>query len=343
MSTIRRQTGAAVVAIACAAAAALLACSGARAQDGAAADWLQPQTPWGEPDIRGMWPIGHLTGTPLQRPEAFGDRELLTDEEYAERASRLEAAAARYENEDSSNKMGMGHWAETGDPNRRTSLITSPANGRIPALTEEGRQISDAMRSSWHDITWDWVTDFDSWDRCITRGMPASMLPFMYNNGIEIFQSPGYVVLNLEMVHEARIIPTDGMAALPSQVEHWMGESRGRWEGNTLVIETTNLKAGPSVTNIGTTGSPPANNTPVTPNAKIVERLTMTSPDAIAYEVTYEDPTVFTAPWTAKLDWVRDDAYGMFEYACHEGQYMIRDYISAYRAGQAAAADGAGE
>jgi hypothetical protein len=293
--------------------------------------------------LRGKWPVGHLTGTRLERDPELGDREFLTDEEYAQRVGFIEQAAGRYENEDSNNKMGMGHWAETGDANRRTSLITSPANGRLPAFTPEGETLSAAMRSSWvQGQAFEWTTDFDSWDRCITRGMPASMFPFQYNNGIEIFQSPGYVVLNLEMVHEARVIPTDGRPALASEILHWMGESRGHWEGNTLVIETTNLQPGPSVTNVGTSGSPQGNKTPVTPTAKIVERLTMTSPDAIEYEVTYEDPTVFVSPWTAKLDWVRDDQYGMYEYACHEGQYMIRDYINAYRAGQAGA-DGAGE
>jgi hypothetical protein len=122
-----------------------------------------------------------------------------------------------------------------------------------------------------------------------------------------------------------------------------MGESRGRWEGDTLVVETTNLQPGPSMTNIGTTGSPPWNDTPVSENSKIVERFTMTGPDSIEYEMTFEDPLLYTAPWTAKLDWVRDDAYGMFEYACHEGQYMIRDYINAYRAGETAGASGAGD
>jgi hypothetical protein len=301
-----------------------------------------PQTPWGEPDIRGKWPVGHLTSTPLQRPEEMGEREFLTDEEYAQRAGFLEARAAAYEREDSTNKMGMGHWAEAGRPNRRTSLITSPANGRLPAMTDEGRRQSEAMRSSWRQgQAFEWTTDFDSWDRCITRGMPASMFPFQYNNGIEIFQSPGVVALNLEMVHETRIIPTDGRAALPSQVLHWMGESRGHWEGNTLVVETTNLMPGPSMTNIGTTGSPPWNDTPVSENSRIVERFTMTGPDSIEYEMTFEDPTLYVEPWTAKLDWARDESYGMFEYACHEGQYMIRDYINAYRAGEAAS--GAGE
>src|SRR5690606_28368073 len=140
------------------------------------------------------------------------------------------------------------------------------------------------------------------------------MFPFQYNNGMRIFQSPGVVAINMEMVHETRIIPTDGRPGLPSQILHWMGESRGRWEGNTLIVETTNLRPGPSATNIGTTGSPPWNDTPITEQTRIVERFTMTGPDTIEYEMTYEDPVVFTEPWTAKLDWQRNDDYGMYEY-----------------------------
>jgi hypothetical protein len=293
-----------------------------------------PRTAWGEPDFRGTWPIDHLNGTPFQRPEQFGDRQFLTDEEFAERQSRLEAAASRYENEDSTNTMGMGHWAESGTANRRTSLLIDPPNGRLPAFTEEGQRRADLMRSSWRTgQSFNWVSDFDTWDLCITRGLPASMFPFQYNNGMQVFQSPGIVAIKMEMVHETRIIPTDGRAALPGQIEHWLGESRGRWEGDTLVVETTNLKAGPSVTNIGTTGSPPWNNTPISEEARIVERFTMTGPDSIVYEVTYNDPVVFTAPWTAHLDWQRDEDYGLFEYACHEANYMVRDYINAWRAG----------
>jgi hypothetical protein len=295
-------------------------------------------TSWGEPDLTGRWPIGHLTGTPLQRPAQFGDREYLTDEEFAEREAALSARAARYADEDAQNKMGPGHWAETGAPNRRTSLIVDPPDGRIPPLTPEGQAIADAMRSSWHDIAWDWVDDFDSWDRCITRGMPGSMMPFMYNNGIEIYQSPGYVVLSLEMVHEARIIPTDGRAPPPSQVLHWMGESRGHWEENTLVVETTNLMPGPPTTN-----EKPGRH-PVSEHTKITERFTMTGPDTMDYEMTFEDPVLYTASWTVKAPWIRDESYEAFEYACHEANYMIRDYINASRAAQAVAAgEGAGE
>lgn len=298
-------------------------------------------TSWGEPDLRGGWPIDHLNGrTPLERDPKHGNRAFLTDEEFAERDQAVAVLAQRYQSEESKGTMGIGHWAEVASANRRTSWIISPANGRLPAYTEEGKRLSGAMRSTWRaGQTFDWTDDFDSWDRCITRGLPASMFPFMYNNGMRIFQSPGMVALQMEMVHETRLIPTDGRPGIPSQVLNWLGESRGRWEkGNTLVVETTNLKPGPSATNIGTTGSPRFNDTPISSSAKITERFVMTGPDSIVYEVTLDDPVVFTAPWTARLDWQRDDSFGIFEYACHEGNVQVRNYITSSRADRAARA-----
>ena len=303
----------------------------------------QPKTTeWGEPDFRGGWPIDHLNGrTPLQRDPQYGNRIFLTDEEFAERADMVAELAKRYENEDSSGTMGIGHWAEVAAANRRTSWIVSPANGRLPGFTAEGKRLADAMRSTWRrNQPWDWTTDFDSWDRCITRGLPASMFPVMYNNGMRIFQAPGLVAIQMEMVHETRLIPTDGSPPLPRQIDMWLGESRGHWEdGNTLVVETTNFKPGPSITNIGTTGSPPENDTPLSPQAKLVERFTMTGPDSIVYDMTWTDPVVFTAPWSARLDWVRDDEFEIFEYACHEGNEQIRNYINTTRHDRAQATE----
>jgi hypothetical protein len=294
-------------------------------------------TAWGDPDLRGTWPLDYLNGTPMQRTPEQGDRVFLTDKEYAERTTRVETLAGRYNKEESGDKLGQGHWVEMGRPNRRTSLLVQPANGRMPAMTEEGKRRSALMRSSWRKgQTYDWTTDFDTWDRCITRGMPASMLPMMYNNGIRIFQAPGMVAIQLEMIHETRLVPTDGRKAVPSAIHNWMGESRGHWEnGNTLVIETTNLKPGPSATNIVTSGSPPENDTPISEQAKIVERLTITGPNTVAYDMTYTDPTVFTSPWGVRFDWQRKDDYGIFEYACHEGNVQVRNYISASRASRA--------
>ena len=296
------------------------------------------KTAWGEPDLTGGWPIDSLNGrTPLQRDPKFGNRQLLNDAEFAERNKMVQQLEQRYQNENKQNKMGIGHWAEVGAANRRTSWITSPADGRLPAYTDEGKRLSAGMHSTWRrNQDFDWTTDFDSWDRCVTRGLPASMFPFMYNNGIRIFQSPGLVAIQLEMIHETRIIPTDGKTPIPRAIHQWLGESRGHWEnGQTLVVETTNFKPGPSATNVGTWGSPPWNDTPVSTEAKMTERFTMTGPDTIVYEVTWNDPTIFTRPWTARLDWRRKSDYQFFEYACWEGDVQIRGYISSSRAQRA--------
>ncbi len=307
-------------------------------------DYTPERTPWGDPDFRGTWPIDHLNGLPLQRTPEQGNRVFLTDDEYAERQERIDRLAGRYDAEHEEDKIGQGHWVEMGVGSRRTSLLTVPANGRLPEMTEEGKRQSAAMRSSWRNgQTFDWVTDFDSWDRCITRGIPASMMPMMYNNGLRIFQSPGLVAIQMEMIHETRIIPTDVRAPIPAQVQNWLGESRGHWEDkNTLVVETTNFKPGPSATNIVTSGSPPSNDTPMSEQAKLVERFTMTGPDTIIYESLYTDPVIFTAPWGTQLEWQRDDDYEFFEYACHEGNVQLRNYITASRAERAGAAVGSG-
>jgi hypothetical protein len=295
------------------------------------------KTAWGEPDLSGLWPIDHLNMTPFQRTEAQGNRYWLTDEEYAARQKQIDAAAGRYDQEAKDNKLGMGAWLEAGKANRRTSFLIDPPNGRLPAKTAEGERRSKLMRSSYRpNQDYDWTTDFDSWDRCITRGLPASMFTINYNNGIRLWQAPGLVAIQLEMVHETRIIPTDGRPGVPRQIHNWLGESRGHWEnGNTLVVETTNFKPGPSATNVGTWGSPPWNDTPVSTEAKMTERFTMTGPDTIVYEVTWNDPTIFTRPWTARLDWRRKSDYQFFEYACWEGDVQIRGYISSSRAQRA--------
>ena len=315
-------------------AATAIAATAALAAD-TAKPYSPPKTPWGDPDIQGMWPVGHLTGTMLERPEKYGDQMYLSDEDYAERAKRMKQFQNLYDNEIKNNKIGMGHWAEVGDAQRRTSLIIDPKNGRLPALTDLGKERSDKMRSSWQPIEFDTPADFDSWDRCITRGMPASMFPFQYNNGVQIIQAPGYVVVNLEMIHEARIVPLDGRPPLSQKILQWMGSSRGHWEGNTLVIETTNLQPGPSMTNVGTSGAPRGDNMPVSEHMKIVERLTPTSPNTIDYKITVTDPEDYTAPWTADLPWQRDPSYRMYEYACHEDNSMIRHYIDSSRAKRA--------
>ena len=323
------------------------------------AAWKQPVTAWGDPDIQGMWPIINLISTPFQRPlnpdgsPKYGDRLYLTDDEYAQTEKQLAARDQRYQDEIKSNKMGMGHWAEASHHNeaaRLTSLLREPANGRFPELTERGKELASKMSSSWTGKTvelngkqftiYDKPTDFDTWDRCITRGLPPSMFPFNYNNGIQIIQAPGYVVIRLEMIHEARIVPVDGRASLDPAVKQWMGESRGHWEGNKLVVETTNFNGLGGMTNVGIPGSP-RGNTPETANMKITERFTRTGDDTMEYTMHVEDPEVLTSAWTAGYPMERDPSYKFFEYACNEDNTAVRNYIttSRYERAQAANAD----
>jgi hypothetical protein len=301
------------------------------------------KTAWGDPDLRGMWPIDSIGGLSLQRPVAMGNRVWLTDQEYKTVSDRMEKQRGAAAAETKANKLGMGNWVEMTGAGRRNSMVIEPANGRLPDLTEYGKHQNAIGRSSWvPNQTFDWVTDFDSWDRCITRGFPASMLPFRYNNGVQIMQSPGYVVINLEMIHDARIIPLDNRPLPPSNVTSWMGESRGHWEGNTLVVETSNIKTGAAPLNAATIGGPsPAWNTiPMGAKAHVTERFTLVGPDTLTYEMTLNDAEVWTKPFTLRMDWPRNQQYKFFEYACHEGDEQIRNYIVANRALRAKIASG---
>jgi len=297
----------------------------AQQSTGSKAGWTHPMTPWGEPDLQGMWPLNHLISTPFQRPERFGERRFLTDEEFAAAQKSAEARNTRFES-------GAIPQADSGQATRLTSLMSDPPNGRFPALTAKGKELYDKMRGSYKpgQTVFDSPEDFDSWDRCITRGLPVSMLPRNYNNGIRIMQSPGYVVIVLEMAHEARIIPTNGRPALDPSIKQWLGESRGRWEGNTLVVETTNFNGKPAMTNAGVPGSPPLN--PSTETMRFSERFTRTNDDTIEYKMTVVDPDVLsTGSWSAEFPWKLDNKYEMFEYACHEGNTAIRGYIETSR------------
>jgi hypothetical protein len=298
----------------------------------AATKWKQPRTPWGDPDLQGTWPISHLMSVPLQRPEKYGDRLQFTPEELAEQRKTTEAQNQGYKREESQHKLGMGHWVEeTGLP-AQTSLIVDPPNGQLPPQTPLGKEMSSKMGSDWNRDVFDSVADFDSWDRCITRGLPAGMFPNPYNNGIQILQAPGYVVINMEMVHEARVVPLGNMPPLDDEVKQWLGSSRGHWEGNTLVVETTNFNGQTSMTNFPTRGSPRDPRASST-QMRLVERFQRTSNDELTYTVTVNDPVTQTASWTARLPWKRDESYEIYEYACHEDNEAIRNYIvtSRYR------------
>lgn len=293
----------------------------ATAKTGAAKKWTQPKTPWGEPDLQGIWPLNHLIATPFQRPEKYGDRRFLTEEELAAAQKSADARNKRFES-------GAIPQADSGTAVLNlTSLLAEPANGRFPALTPLGKEKYDQMHGSYKpgQTVFDTPADFDEWDRCITRGMPVSMEPRNYNNGIRIMQSPGYVLIVLEMAHEVRIIPTDGRPALDNSIKEWLGESRGHWEGNTLVVVTTNFNGKGDLTNSGVPGSPPL--TPNSEQERITERFTRTAEDTIEFTMHVEDPDMIVSPFTVAYPMKLDNKYEMYEYACHEGNQAIRGYI----------------
>ena len=183
------------------------------------------------------------------------------------------------------------------------------------------------MRSDWalpgEDLTFDGPQDFDSWDRCITRGMPSSMMHYYYNGGFKIMQAPGVVVFSLEMIHEARVIYTDGRPPISSAIKQYMGESRGHWEGDTLVVETTNYKEGPPMINLAVAGSPPGNHFPMSDQMKTTERITRLNDEWYLYEIKTEDPVILTRPFTVRYPMRNDPGYLMPEYACHEDNPIV--------------------
>jgi hypothetical protein len=303
-------------------------------------DHVPARTSWGDPDLRGTWPLQRFVeaNIPLQRPEAAGRRAWQTDEEHAARIASAEQFDARADSEDgvTGSVPGLADWVRTHRDGRRTSLIVEPDDGRLPPLTPSADALFKAGKSSWvNTVDIDWITDLDAFDRCITRGVPSIMSPVMQNNAVRIFQAPGLVVLKMETL-ETRLIRIGAAGHPPSAVRSWMGDSRGHWEGSTLVIETANIVAGNSTgedpVRLAASPAYQAGPVPVGEDARLVERLTMLGPGEMAYEATYSDPGVFTAPWSIRLTWVRDDGYRMFEYACHEGNTQIRHMINSSRA-----------
>jgi hypothetical protein len=295
-------------------AAALVCALGPRAvAQTTAKSWTPPLTSWGDPDITGMWPVTHLNGTPVQRPAEFGDRRELTDPEFAARLKQIEGTRERT----------AGAWAEIGEANRLTSLVVEPSNGRLPPMTDEGHRRSKTMTSSWSDMLFNRVEDFNALDRCITRGLPASMFPFMYNGGIEIMQAPGYVVIRLEIIHETRIIPLDRRPHLSTGLRQWLGDSRGRWEGRTLVVETANFNGRFPMMIQG----PGGGGIPTSESLRIVERFTRSSENTLEYEIAVEDPVVLTSGWKASLPLRRTPDYYIYEYACHEGNQALSNAL----------------
>lgn len=287
-------------------------------------NYKAPRTEWGDPDFTGMWPL-EVGQTPMQRNPRYGDQAYLTDEEYEAALKAARQLNAGADAEERADTLGAGSWFERGRVLRQTSLVMEPANGRIPPLTEEGKRRADASRSSWDNDVFETILDFNSLDRCITRGLPATMIPFPYNNGVEIFQAPGFVVFDLEMIHETRIIPVGESERLPDRMRTWLGDSRGHWAGDTLVVVSTNFNGESPMVIVG-----PTNQKLMTsPALKVTEHFTMTGPNTIHYEAWIEDPIVLTAPFKLDFPWTRDENYESFEYACHEGNTLVPAYIRA--------------
>lgn len=294
--------------------------------------WTQPKTPWGDPDLQGVWPSTNMIGTALERDPKLGTRAILNDEEFAKRTNQAAGQKKRFESDTPPKKVPLGAgWADYGEPNRQASLVVDPPNGRIPPLTPEAQK-REAERlahykakkdspDSWEDLT--------TWDRCITLGVVGSVLPFAYNNGSQILQAPGYVAFRNEMIHEARVIPLDGRPHPGPNIRMWMGDSRGHWEGNTLVVETTNFNGQVVIGNGG--GFEGAGTLP-TVNLRLVERFTRVSEHTLDYEVTIDDPNTWTKLWTIAFPFKQDPNYKiLYEYACHEGNIFMHDALSGAR------------
>lgn len=287
--------------------------------------WQAPRTPWGDPDMRGTYPLESMGSTPMQRPARFGTRRLLSEEEYTAAFESAEELAGLAEVENEAGVLGSGNWFERGAPLRQTSLIVEPADGRVPALTPAGEALRAQMRDSWNTDVFEGPQDFNSLDRCLSRGMPASMIPFPYNNGLRVFQAPGLVVLNLEMIHETRVIHLDEGAAPPSALRTYLGHSRGRWEGNTLVVETTHFNGLSPMVIVGPSNVP----IPTSNQLRVREHFTLSGPGQVYYEAWVEDPVVLTGGFKLGFPWTRDDEYQPFEYACHEGNTIVPAYVRA--------------
>jgi hypothetical protein len=284
------------------------------------------RTPWGHPDLQGTWTF--KTITPLERPERFARQPFLTEQEAAE----LERIAVKENTDEERPKDPVrdvagaynDFWFDRGDKTvrtRRSSLIIDPPDGRIPALTPEGKARVDARAMKLARPAWG-PEDRSQFERCVTRGMPR--LPGGYNQNLQILQTPEYVAILYEMMREARFIPLDGRAHVGSNIRQWMGDSRGRWEGNTLIVETTNFNRQHEFRG-------------ASERLHLVERFTRLDADTIDYQITVSDPATWTSSWTAAVP-LNKTSDVMYEYACHEGNYGMPNLLSSARAEDRAAA-----
>jgi len=286
--------------------------------------WVMPRTPDGHPDLSGIWNTSTLT--PLERPAEFAQKPVLSEQEAKDYEARLLRENNR-DRRDGTAEADVGRaynefWYDRGShiiASRRTSLIIDPPDGKIPALTPEAQKRQADLAEYRRQHPGDGPEDFSLANRCIlwaTAGPP--MLPGAYNNNYQIVQAPGYVVILVEMIHDARIIPIDGGPHLPSGVHQWLGDSRGHWEGDTLVVETTNFN---NKTNFRGAGE----------NMKLTERFKRADANTISYEFTVNDPSSFSKPWTAQIP-MNKTTDPVLEYACHEGNYAMEGMLKGLRA-----------
>jgi len=307
----------------------------------AAKTWTQPKTPWGDPDLQGTWTSDDCIGTPMNRPANFGDRLYYTEQELADRQDRLKTQLQTdlVETVASGQRVGTGppaHWAERARrPCRQTSLVIDPPNGKTPDLTAEAKTRRIPEGAGNNNPKADSWEDFSYYIRCISRGVPGSIFPVIYGNGQQIVQAPGFVTIMQEMVHEARVIPLDGRPHASPNIRSYMGDPRGRWEGNTLVVETTNFLGNRN----GLVGN--GGGTPFSDAMKFTERFTRLGPDEIAYKITIDDPKTYASPFTVGFPLTQEPGYQNFEYACHEGNYAMFDSLSGARAQEKRAAEAA--
>ena len=297
----------------------------------AASDTGSPdRTPWGHPDLQGVWNFN--TNTPLERSSEFEERQFLTDEELAEREEQAVEQQIDRPPRDGDPGTYNRFWTDQPRANRRTSMIVDPPDGRLPPLTPEGQRFQRELEESRRDVQDDeptpggWVTEIGPHGlsvRCIlgfNSGPPMSGRS--YNANVHVFQTPDAVVLVNEMIHNARIIPLDGRPHLSPVIRQRVGDSRGRWDGDTLVVETTNFTS--TVLDF-------ANDRPAGPAMKVIERFSMGDDGLLLYRFTIDDPDFYSQPWTAELDMVRSE-HPLYEYACHEGNLSVPNILAGARA-----------
>ncbi len=293
------------------------------------------RTAWGDPDLQGVW---HSSGAvPMERPDEYQGRTTLSDEETSERQAeaaerdrQLLLAAPRRTVAGGNVGAYNNFWMERGTPTNRTSLLVDPPDGRFPPLTAAGEYARD--NSPRDDDTWQ---DRHIWERCVTRGgMPNAMFPRAYNNNFQIFQAPGYVAILHEQVHEARIIPLDDLPPVPEHVGQWNGVPRGHWDGDTLVVTTTNIHPNVSALQPWSAFNSHSGSGE---GMVLVERFTRVDRDTVEYSIEVNDPQMYTRPWTVAYPFT-SLGQPIYEYACHEGNYGMEGILTGGRADDAAAA-----